>query len=71
MSGLFGVLRLPSPSVLVLYVATVIAEVPVIIARVVLTFAVLVLALILGSLAPERAASRIVLCARTMSLQHP
>jgi hypothetical protein len=39
MSGLFGVLRLPSPSVLALFVATVIAEVPVIIVRTVLTFA--------------------------------
>jgi Zn-dependent protease with chaperone function len=47
MSQLFGVLRLPSPSVVALYVATVIAEVPVIIARVVLTFAVLLLVLLI------------------------
>ncbi len=47
MSGLFGVLRLPSPSTLALFVATVIAEVPVIIARMVLTFAVLVLVLLI------------------------
>jgi Zn-dependent protease with chaperone function len=47
MSRLFGVLRLPSPSVVALYVATVIAEVPVIIARTVLTFVVLVLVLLI------------------------
>jgi Zn-dependent protease with chaperone function len=47
MSQLFGVLRLPSPSTLMLYVATVIAEVPVIIARMVLTFVVLLLVLLI------------------------
>jgi Zn-dependent protease with chaperone function len=47
MSWLFGVLRLPSPSTLALFVATVVAEVPVIIARVVLTFAVLLLVLLI------------------------
>jgi Zn-dependent protease with chaperone function len=47
MSGLFGVLRFPSPSTLALYLATVIAEVPVIIARTVLTFAVIVLVLLI------------------------
>jgi Zn-dependent protease with chaperone function len=47
MSRLFGVLRLPSRSALGLFVATVIAEVPVIIARVVLTFAVIVLVLLI------------------------
>ena len=47
MSQLFGVLRLPSPSTLAFYVATLVAEVPVIIARVVLTFAVLLLVLLI------------------------
>jgi Zn-dependent protease with chaperone function len=47
MSQLFGVLRSPSPSTLALYVATVIAEVPVIIARTVLTVVVLVLVLLI------------------------
>jgi Zn-dependent protease with chaperone function len=47
MSGLFGVLRLPSPSALALYVVTLVAEVPVIIARIVFTFAVLVLVLLI------------------------
>jgi Zn-dependent protease with chaperone function len=47
MDQLLGVLRLPSPSVLALYVATLIAEVPVIIARTILTFAVLLLVLLI------------------------
>jgi Zn-dependent protease with chaperone function len=46
MSQLFGVLRLPSRSALALFVVTVIAEAPVIIARVVLTLAVLLLVLL-------------------------
>jgi hypothetical protein len=47
MGELLGVLRLPSPSALALFVATVIAEVPVIIARMVLTVAVLLLVLLI------------------------
>jgi Zn-dependent protease with chaperone function len=47
MSQLFGVLRLPSPSTLAFYVATLVAEVPVIIARTVLTVVVLLLVLLI------------------------
>ncbi len=47
MNQLLGVLRLPSRSAFGLFVATLVAEVPVIIARVVLTFAVLLLVLLI------------------------
>ncbi len=47
MGGLFGVLRLPSRSAFGLFVATLVAEVPVILARVVLAFVVIVLVLLI------------------------